>query len=55
VLLIMGLGAQLPMWPEQPGALHAGRHDGMGHDLPGPVWQPILEALTENFARTAVR
>jgi pimeloyl-ACP methyl ester carboxylesterase len=29
--------------------------DGMGHDLPEPVWRPILEALTENFARTAVR
>jgi len=27
----------------------------MGHDLPEPVWRPILEALTENFARTAVR
>ena len=25
--------------------------DGMGHDLPEPVWRPILEALTENFAR----
>ena len=24
--------------------------DGMGHDLPEPVWRPILEALTENFA-----
>jgi pimeloyl-ACP methyl ester carboxylesterase len=23
--------------------------DGMGHDLPGPVWRPIVEALTENF------
>ena len=29
--------------------------DGMGHDLPEPVWRPILEALAENFARTAVR
>jgi pimeloyl-ACP methyl ester carboxylesterase len=29
--------------------------DGMGHDLPEPVWRPILEALTENFARPAVR
>jgi pimeloyl-ACP methyl ester carboxylesterase len=25
--------------------------DGMGHDLPEPVWLPIVEALTENFAR----
>jgi pimeloyl-ACP methyl ester carboxylesterase len=25
--------------------------DGMGHDLPEPVWQPIVEALTENFQR----
>jgi pimeloyl-ACP methyl ester carboxylesterase len=24
--------------------------DGMGHDLPAPVWRPIIEALTENFA-----
>jgi pimeloyl-ACP methyl ester carboxylesterase len=24
--------------------------DGMGHDLPEPVWQPIIETLTENFA-----
>ncbi|MDT5175626.1 MAG: hypothetical protein QOG37_2877 [Mycobacterium sp.] len=24
--------------------------DGMGHDLPEPVWRPILETLTENFA-----
>jgi pimeloyl-ACP methyl ester carboxylesterase len=23
--------------------------DGMGHDLPGQVWRPIVEALTENF------
>jgi pimeloyl-ACP methyl ester carboxylesterase len=23
--------------------------DGMGHDLPGPVWRPIVEALSENF------
>jgi hypothetical protein len=22
----------------------------MGHDLPQPVWRPILETLTENFA-----
>jgi pimeloyl-ACP methyl ester carboxylesterase len=26
--------------------------DGMGHDLPKPVWRPLVEALTENFART---
>ena len=25
--------------------------DGMGHDLPEPVWRPIVEMLTENFAR----
>jgi pimeloyl-ACP methyl ester carboxylesterase len=24
--------------------------DGMGHDLPEPVWRPIIESLTENFA-----
>jgi hypothetical protein len=24
--------------------------DGMGHDLPEPVWRPIVETLTENFA-----
>jgi pimeloyl-ACP methyl ester carboxylesterase len=24
--------------------------DGMGHDLPEPVWRPIVEALAENFA-----
>lgn len=23
--------------------------DGMGHDLPPPVWRPVIEALTENF------
>jgi hypothetical protein len=23
--------------------------DGMGHDLPGPVWRPVVESLTENF------
>lgn len=23
--------------------------DGMGHDLPQPVWRPVVEALTENF------
>ena len=25
--------------------------DGMGHDLPEPVWEPIVDALTENFRR----
>jgi pimeloyl-ACP methyl ester carboxylesterase len=25
--------------------------DGMGHDLPEPVWGPIVDALTENFRR----
>ena len=24
--------------------------DGMGHDLPEPVWRPIIETLAENFA-----
>jgi pimeloyl-ACP methyl ester carboxylesterase len=24
--------------------------DGMGHDLPEPVWRPVIEALIENFA-----
>ena len=24
--------------------------DGMGHDLPEPVWRPIIEILCENFA-----
>ena len=24
--------------------------DGMGHDLPEPVWRPVIEALCENFA-----
>ena len=23
--------------------------DGMGHDLPEPVWRPVVETLTENF------
>lgn len=23
--------------------------DGMGHDLPEPVWRPVIEVLTENF------
>jgi pimeloyl-ACP methyl ester carboxylesterase len=26
--------------------------DGMGHDLPEPVWRPVVEALAENFAET---
>jgi pimeloyl-ACP methyl ester carboxylesterase len=26
--------------------------DGMGHDLPEPVWEPIVDALVENFGRT---
>jgi len=25
--------------------------DGMGHDLPAPVWRPVTEALTANFRR----
>jgi pimeloyl-ACP methyl ester carboxylesterase len=25
--------------------------DGMGHDLPKPVWRPVVEALAENFTR----
>lgn len=29
--------------------------DGMGHDLPEPVWRPVVETLTENFAATAQR
>ena len=29
--------------------------DGMGHDLPEPVWRPIVETLTENFARARAR
>jgi len=24
--------------------------DGMGHDLPEPVWRPVAEALAENMA-----
>ncbi len=28
---------------------------GMGHDLPRPVWRPIVETLTENFALSAPR
>ncbi|MCT7658261.1 alpha/beta fold hydrolase [Mycobacterium deserti] len=29
--------------------------DGMGHDLPEPVWRPVVETLTENFATTPAR
>ena len=25
--------------------------DGMGHDLPGPVWRPMVDTLAENFQR----
>jgi pimeloyl-ACP methyl ester carboxylesterase len=25
--------------------------DGMGHDLPEPVWEPIVDALAENFSK----
>jgi pimeloyl-ACP methyl ester carboxylesterase len=25
--------------------------DGMGHDLPAPVWRPVADALVENFRR----
>jgi pimeloyl-ACP methyl ester carboxylesterase len=25
--------------------------DGMGHDLPEPVWEPVVDALVENFRR----
>jgi pimeloyl-ACP methyl ester carboxylesterase len=25
--------------------------DGMGHDLPEPVWEAIVDALTENFQK----
>ncbi|MBJ7336744.1 alpha/beta fold hydrolase [Mycolicibacterium sp.] len=25
--------------------------DGMGHDLPEPVWRPVVDALVENFAQ----
>jgi pimeloyl-ACP methyl ester carboxylesterase len=24
--------------------------DGMGHDLPEPVWRPVVDALTDNFS-----
>jgi pimeloyl-ACP methyl ester carboxylesterase len=26
--------------------------DGMGHDLPAPVWRPVVDALAENFRST---
>ena len=29
--------------------------DGMGHDLPEPVWRPIIETLCENFAAPGVK
>jgi pimeloyl-ACP methyl ester carboxylesterase len=29
--------------------------DGMGHDLPAPVWRPVVDALTENFAAVSRR
>ena len=29
--------------------------DGMGHDLPRPVWRPIIETLTEHFALSGSR
>ncbi len=29
--------------------------DGMGHDLPEPVWRPVVEALIENFALAKAR
>jgi pimeloyl-ACP methyl ester carboxylesterase len=29
--------------------------DGMGHDLPEPVWRPLVETLTENFARAPIQ
>ena len=38
-------------------AVHGARFvvvDGMGHDLPEPVWRPVVETLTENFATAAV-
>ena len=27
--------------------------DGMGHDLPEPVWRPVIDALIENFSAAA--
>ena len=29
--------------------------DGMGHDLPRPVWRPVIDALTENIGNAASR
>jgi pimeloyl-ACP methyl ester carboxylesterase len=29
--------------------------DGMGHDLPRPVWRPVVDALTENIGNAASR
>jgi pimeloyl-ACP methyl ester carboxylesterase len=29
--------------------------EGMGHDLPEPVWEPIVDALVENFRRGSAR
>lgn len=29
--------------------------DGVGHDLPEPVWRPVLEVLVEDFATSAPR
>ena len=29
--------------------------DGMGHDLPEPVWRPVVETLAENFSAAAQR
>lgn len=51
VLLIMGVGAQLPMRPD--GFCAQLLKQGVGHDLPEPVWRPVVEALTENFAIAA--
>lgn len=28
--------------------------DGMGHDLPRPVWRPVAETLIENFAQAPI-
>jgi pimeloyl-ACP methyl ester carboxylesterase len=27
--------------------------DGMGHDLPRPVWRPVVDALVENIGTAA--
>ena len=29
--------------------------DGMGHDLPAPVWRPVVDALAENFGTERAR